>query len=69
MVAKAMGACRDAQLPVPFYPVVSSDGRLSGDPASAAKRQAMLETEGVGIKALKVLNFKQVCWNPLKELD
>lgn len=38
MVAKAMGACRGAQPPVPFYRVVSSDGRLSGDLALAAKR-------------------------------
>ncbi len=69
MVAKAMGACGNANPPVPYYRVVSSDGRLSGDPASAGKRQAMLEAEGVGVKALKVLNFKQVCWDPLKELE
>jgi methylated-DNA-protein-cysteine methyltransferase-like protein len=69
MVARAMGSCRDAQPPVPYYRVVSSDGRLTGDPASAGRRQALLAAEGVAVKALKVLNFKQVCWDPLKELE
>ncbi|QXU44018.1 MGMT family protein [Pedobacter sp. D749] len=69
MVARAIGACGQAQLPVPYYRVISSNGLLSGDPSSTAKRQELLEYEGVEIKNLKVQNLKKVFWDPLIDLE
>ena len=69
MVAKAIGACGAAQPPVSYYRVISSNGSLSGDPSSTAKRKELLEREGVEIKNLKVQNFKKVFWDPLIDLE
>lgn len=69
MVAKAIGACGAAQPPVPYYRVISSNGLLAGDPSSTAKRQELLESEGVEIKNMKVQNLKKVFWNPLIDLE
>ncbi|KRT14260.1 hypothetical protein ASU31_19800 [Pedobacter ginsenosidimutans] len=69
MVARAIGACGSAQSPVPYYRVISSSGLLSGDPSSTAKRQELLEREGVEIKNLKVQNLKKVFWDPLIDME
>jgi len=69
MVARAIGACGSAQPAVPYYRVISSNGLLSGDPSSTAKRQELLENEGVEIKNLKVQNLKKVFWDPLIDME
>lgn len=69
MVGHAIGACRNAKEPVPYYRVVNSTGQLTGDPAGADSRRRLLEAEGVELKNDKVQNFKKVFWDPSKELN
>lgn len=69
MVGHAMGACGQADKPVPYYRIVNSSGHLTGDPSAANRRQELLEQEGIVIINHKIKDFKQVFWNPSKELD
>ena len=69
MVGRAMGECGKAHPPVPYYRVVNSQGVLTGDPSAAGRRQELLEAEGVVVRNNKVQDFKNVFWDPAKELD
>jgi methylated-DNA-protein-cysteine methyltransferase-like protein len=67
MVGWAMHACPNN---VPAHRVVNSSGLLTGKhhfkpPSSMQKR---LEKEGVKVKDDRVVNFREVFWDPSKEL-
>jgi len=65
MVGRAMGHAPMVKPLVPVQRVVNSSGMLSGDDGY---RQKKLEAEGVTVKAGKVVDFKKVFWDPMKEL-
>lgn len=56
---------------VPAHRVVNRNGQLSGrhhfNPPE--KMQLMLEKEGVNVENDEVVSFKDLFWDPLKELD
>ena len=70
MVGYAMQACGGANPPVPAHRVVNSAGLLTGKFHFGGDRmEQMLASEGVRVENDKVVNFKQVFWNPTSELD
>ncbi|MDR3679845.1 MAG: MGMT family protein [Flavipsychrobacter sp.] len=66
MVARAMSHNGKGERAFPAQRVVNSTGVLSGD---NGRRQQLLEAEGVQVKDGKVVNFKAVFWDPLKEME
>lgn len=66
MVGRAMSYTANEYPPVPVHRVVNSSGVLSGDDGY---RQEALEAEGLKISNNKVVDFKKVFWEPLKEID
>lgn len=68
MVGWAMNAVHDRK--VPAHRVVNSQGLLTGKhhftPPSAM--EARLKKEGVNVVKDRVQNFKEVFWDPVKEL-
>ncbi len=71
MVGYAMNLSTSVKPHVPAHRVVNRNGLLSGkhhfDPPE--KMQQLLEKEGVVIVDDVVVNFKQLFWDPLKELE
>ncbi|OCX50477.1 cysteine methyltransferase [Mucilaginibacter sp. PPCGB 2223] len=70
MVGYAMMHCGGLQPPVPAHRVVNSRGMLTGrfHFATPTLMQQMLENEGVEVENDGVKNFKQLLWDPAKEL-
>jgi methylated-DNA-protein-cysteine methyltransferase-like protein len=70
MVGYAMNASHTAFPPVPAQRVVNRNGLLSGKFhfGSADLMQQLLENEGVKVVNDKVLDFKNVFWDPSVEL-
>jgi len=70
MVGYAMMHCGGLQPPVPAHRVVNSRGMLTGrfHFATPTLMQQMLESEGVRVENDEVKNFKQLLWDPAKEL-
>ena len=70
MVGHAMLYAGTAHPTVPVHRVVNSSGLLTGKfhfkPPELMEE--LLAKEGVKVKDDKVLNFKQVFWNPLEEI-
>ncbi len=66
MVARAMSHNSTGERAFPAQRVVNSAGVLSGD---NGRRQQLLEAEGVQVKDGKVVDFKTVFWDPLKEME
>lgn len=56
---------------VPAHRVVNSQGLLTGKAHFASHKlmQELLEAEGISVKDDKVLNFKEILWQPSKELS
>ena len=70
MVGYAMQACGPADPPVPAHRVVNSQGLLTGKFHFGGNRmEQMLESEGVKVVDDKVIDFKQVFWDPAIELE
>lgn len=69
MVGRAMGYVTKEKPPVPYQRVVNSQGQLTGDPAGIANRKKLLEKEGVAVKNDKVVNFRNLFWDPADEID
>ncbi|MGZ3823259.1 MAG: MGMT family protein [Mucilaginibacter sp.] len=70
MVGYAMQACGAADPPVPAHRVVNSQGLLTGMFHFGGDRmEQMLESEGIKVLDNKVVNFKQVLWDPAIELE
>ncbi len=66
MVGRAMGTSDATGAAYPAQRVVNSSGRLSGDPSD--RRKKLLEKEGVKFKGDKIVDFKDLFWDPAKEL-
>lgn len=66
MVGRAMGHTSGLEPAVPVQRVVNSTGALSGD---NGYRQKKLEAEGIIVKRDRVVGFKQLFWDPLRELE
>jgi methylated-DNA-protein-cysteine methyltransferase-like protein len=66
MVGRAMRSVDDKGKAIPAQRVVNSTGHLSGD--HQAYRKKLLEKEGVKIKGEKIIDFKNLFWDPAKEL-
>lgn len=71
MVGYAMNAAHSAFPPVPAQRVVNRNGLLTGKFhfGSPNLMQQLLENEGVNVKDDKVINFKELFWDPSIELD
>jgi len=69
VVGWAMNAAH-GDLSIPAHRVVNRVGLLSGKHHFDGTNlmQQLLENEGVVVKELKVQNFKEIYWNPCKEL-
>ncbi|WPY98283.1 MGMT family protein [Christiangramia sp. OXR-203] len=80
-IAKYLGAARSARMVgwamnnshdknVPAHRVVNRNGVLSGKHhfSGTNAMQQLLEAEGVEVKELQVVNFKELFWDPMKEL-
>ena len=69
MVGWAMNGAM--QLDIPAHRVVNSSGLLTGKNAFATPTlmQELLEKEGVIIKNDKVQSYKDLFWDPMKELS
>lgn len=70
LVGYAMNASHHAKPKVPAHRVVNHAGLLTGKHhfATATQMQELLEKEGIAVEKDKVLNFKNLFWNPLDEL-
>jgi len=70
MVGYALQACGAADPPVPAHRVVNRQGLLTGKFHFGGNRmEQMLESEGIKVLDNKVVNFKQVFWDPAIELQ
>lgn len=80
-IAKSLGAARSARMvgwamnnshdkDVPAHRVVNRNGMLSGKHhfSGTNAMQQLLAAEGVEVKELQVVNFKELFWDPMKEL-
>ncbi|CAN5240831.1 MGMT family protein [soil metagenome] len=70
MTGWAMNAASLAKSKVPAHRVVNRNGMLSGKMhfKTPDLMQQLLEKEGVMVENNKVINFKNLLWDPLKEL-
>ena len=70
MVGWAMNASHNITPQIPAHRVVNRIGLLSGKAQFSSPKlmQQLLESEGIKIKDDKILNFKQVFWDPSNEL-
>ena len=70
MVGWAMNASFIVQPKVPAQRVVNRNGMLSGKAhfATPTLMEELLQKEGIQIKDEKIINFKEVFWDPIAEL-
>jgi methylated-DNA-protein-cysteine methyltransferase-like protein len=66
MVGRAMRTGDSTGKPIPAHRVVNSTGHLSGKHQTS--RRKMLEKEGVTVKGDKIPDFRNLFWDPAKEL-
>ena len=66
MVGRAMRSVDDKGRKVPAQRVINSAGRLTGDHRDSRRR--LLEKEGVKVEKDRVVDFKNLFWDPAKEL-
>lgn len=71
MVGYAMNAAHTTFPPVPAQRVVNRNGLLTGKFhfGSADMMQQLLENEGVKVEDDKVVDFKNIFWDPAIELE
>lgn len=71
MVGYAMNAAHTTFPPVPAQRVVNRNGLLTGKFhfGSADLMQQLLENEGVKVDNDKVVDFKNIFWDPAIELE
>jgi methylated-DNA-protein-cysteine methyltransferase-like protein len=71
MVGWAMHAAGNAKPKVPAQRVVNSSGLLSGKMhfGTPTRMDELLKKDGVSVKNDAVVNFKEIFWDPAKELD
>ncbi len=70
IVGYAMGAAGKVKPKVPAHRVVNRNGLLSGKNAfdTPYQMQELLEKEKIKVKDDKIVDFKKVFWDPMKEL-
>ncbi|MCU0371083.1 MAG: MGMT family protein [Bacteroidales bacterium] len=70
MVGWAMNKCHVHPFPVPAHRVVNSQGLLTGKHHFGGPdiMQQLLESEGIEVKDDRVLRFRELFWDPAKEL-
>lgn len=70
MVGWAMNQSHSADDNIPAHRVVNRNGVLTGKHhfGGPTVMQQLLENEGAEVKNDKIVNFKQLFWNPAKEL-
>ncbi|GGE60189.1 methylated-DNA-protein-cysteine methyltransferase-like protein [Pedobacter psychrotolerans] len=70
MVGHAMSYAGTAHPVVPAHRVVNSSGLLTGKFHFSPPElmEELLAKEGVKVKDDKVLNFRQIFWNPMEEI-
>lgn len=70
LVGWAMRSCGNIKPKVPAHRVVNSAGLLSGKHAfkTPTLMEELLAKEGVSVKKDKVVNFKNIFWNPMDDL-
>lgn len=66
MVGRAMTLCGHETVPVPAHRVVNNSGFVVND---NGRREKELADEGIMIKNDKIVDFKKVFWDPIKDLD
>jgi methylated-DNA-protein-cysteine methyltransferase related protein len=71
MVGWAMNNAHIQDAPVPAHRVVNRTGLLTGKHhfGPENRMQNLLEKEGIQVKDDRILNFREVFWDPLKELE
>ena len=71
MVGWAMNASPTCPMPVPAHRVVNRNGLLTGKHFFGGNKimQQLLENEGAIIQDDLILNFKEMFWDPAKELE
>lgn len=71
MVGWAMNKCHVHPYPVPAHRVVNSQGLLTGKHhfGGADVMQQLLESEGIEVVDDKVVHFRELFWDPSKELS
>ena len=70
MVGWALNNSRSLKEFIPAHRVVNRNGRLTGKHhfGSTDTMQQLLENEGIEIINDEIVNFKQLIWDPVKEL-
>ena len=71
MVGWAMNLSHHQEMFVPAHRVVNRNGLLTGKIhfGSPDEMQELLENEGITVENDCVINFKDLFWDPMKELD
>ena len=71
LVGYAMNGAINIKPPVPAHRVVNRNGLLTGKHhfENPFKMQELLEKENIEIKDDKVVRFKDLFWDPMKELS
>ncbi len=69
-VGKIMSECNSFETGIPAHRVVNSQGILTASKAFGGngEMQKILESEGVEVVNNRIKNWKQVFWDPMKEL-
>ena len=70
MVGWAMHGVRRSKFKIPAHRVVNRNGMLSGKShfGTPTRMQELLEKEGIKVKNDKVVDFKNLFWDPAEEL-
>lgn len=71
MVGWAMNASHDILQHVPAHRVVNRNGLLTGKHhfGGPDTMKELLESEGINIENDQIINFKDIFWDPSKELE
>jgi methylated-DNA-protein-cysteine methyltransferase-like protein len=71
MVGWAMNKCHVHPHPVPAHRVVNHQGLLTGKHhfGGSEVMQQLLESEGIEIRNDRVVRFRELFWDPVKELQ
>lgn len=69
MVGYALNNCHHLEDPIPAHRVVNRNGLLSGKHHFGGNvMQQLLESEGIEVEKDKVVKFRELFWDPIKEL-
>jgi methylated-DNA-protein-cysteine methyltransferase related protein len=71
IVGYAMNAAHSQKKKVPAHRVVNRNGELTGKHhfETPYQMQELLEKEGIKVKKDKIINFKDLYWDPMEELS